>query len=101
MPSIPGDSEESGSIDQTPSRLRGLKDLFERSSKLLKEIDDKKSTHSRQSEELNDINALGEKMELCMITEEEYAEKTVLSMQSNISEDNQAVIATDEEKIVM
>ena len=64
MPSIPGDSEESGSIDQTPSRLRGLKDLFERSSKLLKEIDDKKSTNSRQSEELNDINALGEKMEL-------------------------------------
>ena len=36
-----------------------------------------------------------------MITEEEYAEKTFLSMQSNISEDNQAVIATDEEKIVM
>ena len=36
-----------------------------------------------------------------MITEEEYVEKTFLSMQSNISEDNQAVIATDEEKIVM
>ena len=36
-----------------------------------------------------------------MIMEEEYAEKTFLSMQSNISEDNQAVIATDEEKIVM
>ena len=38
--------------------------MFERSSKLLKEIDEKTGTHSRQSEEVNDINALGEKMEL-------------------------------------
>ena len=77
------DQDGPESPDQTPVRLKGLKALYEHSLELLRELDQRKCTKGEEAE----VNLLGEKVELQMITEEENAERTFLSMQSTSSDE--------------
>ena len=92
LPQLPADYEDQDSASQN-ARLNGLKALFEQSSMLLSKLDEKKSDSIGEAEQ--DYNALGEKMELRMITEE-VEEKTNRTMKSVLTEEE--VVMLIEEK---
>ena len=95
---MPADFEESDSPDKNVERMNGLKALFEQSSKLLSKLDERKSDSDEGS--VIGYNALGEKMELQMITEEENEEKTFRTIKSNLTEE-EVVMLIEEKNITI
>ena len=95
---MPADYEEADSPDKSAIRMYELKALFEHSSLLLSKLDERKSDSNEDSE--GEYNALGEKVELQMITEEENDEKTFRTMKSNFTEE-EVVMLIEEKNITI